>query len=41
MILKGMKILIKHKVELFSIIITDCTDQETRDFFLDFTGSSK
>ena len=41
LILKGMRIILKQKIRIYSIILSDCEDQATRDFFLEFTGDAQ
>lgn len=33
-----MSKLLKHKIDIYPVIITDCTDDASQKFFLEFTG---
>lgn len=39
--LRVMRLLHKHKIQIYAVIITDCTDTETQTFLLDFTGGEE
>ena len=36
-----MKKILHRQVELHSIVISDCTDSETREFFIEFCGGDE
>lgn len=36
-----MSKLLKHKIDIYPVIITDCTDEASQKFFLEFTGGQE